>query len=74
MIYDLNEMLQGLKEGKSIEDLNKEFTFTLTLSDKTINGTYGDMNFENGIAEFSLKHNEVKTASSLPSGMCLEYL
>ncbi|MDD5917694.1 MAG: InlB B-repeat-containing protein [bacterium] len=50
-------------------DAAKEFTFTVTLSDTTISGTYGDVSFENGIATFTLKGGESKTASSLPNGM-----
>ncbi|MBP3656628.1 MAG: LPXTG cell wall anchor domain-containing protein, partial [Clostridia bacterium] len=50
-------------------DMQKEFSFTVTLADKTINGAYGDMTFENGVAEFTLKANESKTASGLPTGM-----
>ncbi len=50
-------------------DINQDFTFTVTLSDNTINGTYGDMEFKNGIATFTLKHNERKTATGLPEGI-----
>ena len=50
-------------------DKNKQqpFTFTVTLSDTSINGTYGDMSFENGVATFTLKHGEKKTATELPA-------
>ncbi len=50
-------------------DKNKAFNFTVTLDDKTITGTYGDMAFENGVAEFTLKHSESKTALGLPAGI-----
>ncbi len=50
-------------------DRSREFNFTVTLSDNTINGTYGDMSFENGVAKFTLKHGESKTASKLPVGV-----
>ena len=53
-------------------DTNKEFTFTVTLSDNTINGTYGDMKFTNGAATFTLKHNEKKTATGLPADISYE--
>lgn len=46
-----------------------DFHFTVTLSDASINGSYGDMTFVNGVAEFALKHNEKKTASGLPTGI-----
>ncbi|RHO53358.1 hypothetical protein DW091_19620 [Eubacterium sp. AM05-23] len=50
-------------------ETDKAFNFTVTLNDKTISGTYGDMKFENGAAAFTLKHGESKTASDLPAGM-----
>ncbi len=50
-------------------DKQKAFTFTVTLSDTTVNGTYGQMEFKNGVAEFTLKHNERKTATGLPDGV-----
>ena len=46
-----------------------DFHFTVTLSDDSVNGTYGDMVFANGIAKFTLRHSEQKTASSLPTGV-----
>ena len=50
----------------------KEFSFTIKLDDSSINGTYGDMTFENGVAAFTLKHNEKKTASDIPEGVAYE--
>lgn len=50
-------------------DKDKAFSFVVTLSDTEINGTYGDMTFENGVAEFTLKDNETKTAVDLPAGI-----
>ncbi len=50
-------------------DKSKAFTFTVILSDKAINKTYGDMTFENGVANFTLKHGESKTAAGLPAGV-----
>ena len=47
----------------------KAFTFTVELSDTSINGTYGDMTFKKGVATFTLKHNESKTAKKLPAGI-----
>jgi len=35
-------------------DTDQEFQFTVELSDKSINGTYGGMTFTNGVAAFSL--------------------
>ncbi|MCR4839773.1 MAG: DUF5979 domain-containing protein [Eubacterium sp.] len=48
-------------------DKQKNFTFTVTLSDTTISGTYGDMTFTNGVATFTLKDGESKTATGLPT-------
>ncbi len=47
----------------------KEFTFTITLDDESINGLYGDMVFLNGKTVFVLKNGEEKTASGLPAGI-----
>ena len=53
----------------NIGEKDKEFTFTVTLSDGSINGSYGDMEFVNGEATFTLKHNESLTAVNLPAGI-----
>ena len=50
-------------------DKTKGFQFTVTLGDKTINGKYGDMTFTNGVATFTLKHSESKTATGLLAGI-----
>ena len=49
-------------------DQNKEFTFTVTLDKKDFSGQYGDMTFTNGVATFTLKHGQSKTATKLPAG------
>ncbi len=46
----------------------KDFTFTVTLEDTAVQGEYGEMLFRNGVAVFTLKHGESKTASGLPAG------
>lgn len=48
---------------------NKSFKFTVTLSDTSIGGTYGDMIFKDGVATFTLKHGESKTATGLSVGI-----
>lgn len=53
-------------------DQNKAFTFTVTLGDQTINGTFGGMTFQNGVATFTLKHGQKKTATGLPGGITYE--
>ena len=54
------------KTVSSDGDRSKEFTFTVTLGDKSIKGEYGEMTFADGVAEFTLKHGQSKTASGLP--------
>ena len=58
-----------LKVSKSVSgdaaDVDKEFNFTVVLSDDSINGTYSDMTFENGEASFTLKDGESMTAVGL---------
>lgn len=52
-------------------DKQKEFHFTLTLSEK-INGKHGDLTFTDGVAHFTLKDGESKKAESLPVGATYE--
>jgi len=53
----------------SESDADQVFEFTVTLGDQSINGTYGDMTFENGVATFTLKGGQEKTATGLPTTM-----
>lgn len=53
-------------------DKQKDWHFTVTLSDTSINGVYGDddttgMTFVDGVAEFTLKDGETRTAKGLPA-------
>ena len=50
-------------------DMDKAFSFTVTLGDKTVNGTYGDLTFTDGVASFTLKDGETVTAFGLPAGI-----
>lgn len=50
-------------------DKNKDFNFAVTLSDRSIAGTYGDMEFKDGVASFTLSDGESKTATNLSSGI-----
>lgn len=56
----------------SAGETDREFKFTVTLSDDSIDGSYGDMSFTKGAATFSLKHGQSKTASGLPEGITYE--
>ena len=70
----------GLIVSKSVVsdvDADKDiaFTFTVKLKEEAgtaINGTYGDMNFENGVATFTLKDSETASATGLPGGIKYE--
>ena len=57
------------KTVKSIieEDKQVEFNFTVTLDDTTIEGVYGDMEFNAGVANFVMKDGDSKTATGLPT-------
>ena len=54
-------------------DKNKAFSFTVKLDDpalaQPISGTYGEMSFVDGEANFTLKHGERKAALTLPVGI-----
>ena len=45
-----------ISDAAADKEETTKFTFTVTLGDKTINGKYGDMTFENGVATFELSH------------------
>ena len=50
-------------------ETERQFHFTVTLSDASINGTFGSMTFKGGIAQFTLKHGETLRAIGLPGGI-----
>ena len=50
-------------------DKTAAFPFTATLSDASINGTFGGMTFIDGVATFELAHGETVTATGLPAGV-----
>lgn len=46
------------------------FTFKVTLQGGTaLNGIYGDMEFVDNVATFTLKHGESKSAAGIPEGI-----
>ncbi|QTE68150.1 Cna B-type domain-containing protein [Clostridiales bacterium] len=49
-------------------DKDQKFIFTIELSDKTIEGKYGDMTFDKGVAKVELKGGENAKAEKLPVG------
>lgn len=46
---------------------DREWHFTVTLSDTGVGGTYGGMTFANGVATFALKDGGSATATGLPA-------
>lgn len=48
---------------------DQEFAFTIALDRSTLSGIYGDITFKDGVATFTLKANESKTAHGLPAGV-----
>lgn len=55
------------------ENCQEVFEFELKLPYHTsINGFYGDLEFHNGVANFSLKDKETKIATNLPDGAMYE--
>lgn len=48
------------------QDKQDEFNFTLELLDHKLNGLYGEMVFNNGVAEFTLKNGETIRADHIP--------
>lgn len=63
-----NKLVSGLTISKTVTgpaDPEAEFHFTLTLGDTTVNGQHGDLNFTNGVAQFTLKAGQSVTVRDL---------
>lgn len=80
--YDFTNVKKGALTVEKIVQGNRgetdrAFEFTVTLTGKSITGVkaeeikdkYGDMEFTNGVATFTLKHGQSITASGLPAGL-----
>lgn len=63
---DLTIACTATGEGAQASD---EFEFTVTLDDATISGTYGDLQFVDGVAILKLKAGQSVTALKLPEGV-----
>lgn len=50
-------------------DPTREFTFTVTLSNRNLTGIYGQMAFIDGVATFTLHSGETILAENLPAGI-----
>ena len=50
-------------------DKDKEFSYEIKLSDSSINGTFKDVEIQNGIGHFQMKINEVVEIEGLPDGV-----
>lgn len=61
--------LSVTKNVEGEENSTTAFKFTVTLSDTSINGTYGVMDFTNGVATFVLHNGEAAVAEHLPAGV-----
>ena len=68
IMYNNDYFTGNLEVSKKVvnDNTNKAFTFTVTLNNTNIEGKYGDMIFEKGIATFTLKNGEKKVATNLP--------
>lgn len=63
----------GLSVSKTVvgnSDTQKQFAFTVTLTGcENLDGTYGDMTFNKGVASFTLTSGQSRTAVGLPAGI-----
>ena len=50
-------------------ETDRDFHFTVTLSDKTVKDNFGSFTFTDGVANFTLRHGESKNAVGLPHGV-----
>ncbi len=60
----VRKILIGAGSGR-----DESFEFRMELDDPTIEGVYGGMNFHQGTAEFTLRHQEALEATDLPANV-----
>ncbi|MCR4963203.1 MAG: S-layer homology domain-containing protein [Firmicutes bacterium] len=60
--------VKKLLEGDGV-DYDKAFTFTVTLDDDSVNGTFSGLTFRDGQTTFQLKGGQYKDVEGLPDGM-----
>ena len=81
-LYNFTNVQQGgLTIRKQVTggqgETDRAFAFTITLTGESsagiqpaeVNGTYGDLTFQAGVASFALRHDQSVTAQGLPAGM-----
>lgn len=69
MIPNTGNLVVSKTVSGSRGSTTKNFTFTISLGDTSINGKFNEVTFHNGVAVFTLKHGESITASGLPAGI-----
>lgn len=66
---DMGDLTVSKTVSGNSADTQRGFSFTVRLSDNTLTGKFGEMDFQNGEATFTLKHGESITAAGLPGGI-----
>ena len=77
IMIDIEHKVGNLNVTKTVQgnDSDEEFTFKITLLNEdgsvntSISGTYGDIEFKDGVAVFTLKNGENKLILNLPAGI-----
>lgn len=68
-----SQLVGSLRVTKTVRgegaETSRDFSFTVTLGDPGVNGSYGDMTFINGVATFTLRHGQSAVAEGLPAGL-----
>ena len=61
--------LKKIVTSDTAADAQKKFVFTITLSDNTLNGSFIDATFKDGVANVALKGGDIITVDGLPIGI-----